>query len=68
MDIKSVPELPIITTEWQAMTADKQTHRSKMADTESNLVLKRNLSKSNRFYLKDKGDSNTVIIYRYNSD
>lgn len=68
MDIRSVPELPIITREWQALTADKQTNRSKMADTESNLALKRNLSKSNRFYLKDKDDSNTVIIYRYNSD
>lgn len=45
--------------EWQALTAEKQTNRSKMVDTESNLVLKRNLSKSNRFDLKDKDDSNT---------
>lgn len=57
--LKAFQNLPIITTEWQALTAGKQSNRSKMADTESNPVLQRNLSKSNRFDLKDKGDSNT---------
>lgn len=40
--------------EWQALTAEKQTNRSK-----KDLVLKRNMSKSNRFDLKGKDDSNT---------
>lgn len=45
--------------EWQALTAAKQTNRSKMVDTESNPALQWNLSKPNRFDLKDKDGSNT---------
>lgn len=60
MDIKSVPKTANNNNGvGQALTAEKQTNRSEMVDTESNPVLQRNLSKSNRFDLKDKDDSNT---------
>lgn len=57
--LKVFQNLPIITMEWQALTAAKQTNRSKTVDTESNPALQWNLSKPNRFDLKDKDGSNT---------